>query len=349
MLSTRGAVLALGATCAAIAGLAYGVEEFVLLAIAVAVLLALGQVWVWRRLRVSRRALRVAVSVPMAEVTAGQSAVVDLTVTNVSPRRRPPVVVEDPGGKWSVSYPGLGESSVAGASRAHPTRGISSRRNSSRGDSSGRDDPPHGWLDGAGSRPTRRQRALDRRALARARRLPGLRPGSDASVSVRVPTATRGLLTLTDVGVWCEDPFRLVARRVTLAPPAHVIVYPTPAEVTEDGRATGAHPGSRAGSSAPGPTNGLSGDELSGLRPYAPGDRLHASALALPGTRRGAGRARIPRAPGRVLVAARGPASLRPHRASRSSTPSRAPPGSVPAPFGRASPSSCARARATAW
>jgi uncharacterized protein (DUF58 family) len=74
--------------------------------------------------------------------------------------------------------------------------------------------------------------------------------------------------------VWCEDPFRLVAGRVTLAPPAHVIVYPTPAEVAEDGRTTGAHPGSRARSSSPGPTNALSGDELSGLRPYAPGDRL---------------------------------------------------------------------------
>jgi len=269
VLSTRGAVLALGATFAAIAGLAYGVEEFVLLAIAVGSLLALGQVWVWRRLGVSRRALRVAVSVPRAEVTAGQSAVVELTVTNVSRRRRPPVVVEDPGGKWSVSYPGLGESSVAGASRARPTRG-----NSSRGDSSGADAPAQGWLDGARSRPTRRQRARDRRALSRARRLPGLRPGSDATVSVRVPTATRGLLTLSDVGVWCEDPFRLFARRVTLAPPAHVIVYPKPAEVTEAGRATGAHPGSRTRSSALGPTNGLSGDELSGLRPYAPGDRL---------------------------------------------------------------------------
>jgi len=274
VLSTRGAVLALGATFAAIAGLAYGVEEFVLLAIAVGSLLALGQVWVWRRLGVSRRALRVAVSVPRAEVTAGQSALVELTVTNVSRRRRPPVVVEDPGGKWSVSYPGLGESSVAGASRAHPTRAHPSRGDPSRGDPSGRDAPSQGWLDGAGARPTRRQRARDRRALSRARRLPGLRPGSDATVTVRVPTATRGLLTLANVGVWCEDPFRLVARRVTLAPPAHVIVYPTPAEVTEDGRASGAHPGSRARSSASGPTNGLSGDELSGLRPYAPGDRL---------------------------------------------------------------------------
>ena len=107
MLSTRGAILAVGAAGAALAGLAYGVEEFVLMAIAVAVLLALAKLWV-------------------AEVTAGHSAVVVLTVTNLSRRRRPPVVVEDPDGKWSVSYPGLGESSIAGASRAHPGRGTSS-------------------------------------------------------------------------------------------------------------------------------------------------------------------------------------------------------------------------------
>ncbi len=88
-----------------------------------------------------------------------------------------------------------------------------------------------------------------------------------------MPTATRGLLTLADVGLWCEDPFRLVARRITVAPPAHVVVYPTPAEVSRDApRASPA--GSRPGSPRAGKTGALSGDELSGLRPYAPGDRL---------------------------------------------------------------------------
>ena len=122
MLSTRGAVLGAGAAFAAVAGLAYGVEEFVLLAIAVGVLLTVGVVTVWRRRGVSRRALRVVVRVPVAEVTARQSAVVELTVTNTGRRRGPPVVVEDPAGKWSISYPGLGESSVAGTSRASRAR-----------------------------------------------------------------------------------------------------------------------------------------------------------------------------------------------------------------------------------
>jgi len=269
VLSTRGVVLAVGAVCAALAGLAYGVEEFVLLALAVGVLLALAKVGVGRRQRVSGWALRVAVSVPVAEVTAGQSAVVHLTVTNVSRRRGPPVVVEVPDGNWSVSYPGLGVSTVAGGARAHPPRGYGSPK-----DPPGRDAPGPGWLDAAESRPGRRQRARDRRALSRAWRLPGLGPDADATVSVRVPTSTRGLLTLADVAVWCEDPFRLVSRRVTLAPPAHVIVYPMPEEVTDDGRATGAHPGNRSPSPWRGPAHARSGDELSGLRPYAPGDRL---------------------------------------------------------------------------
>jgi uncharacterized protein (DUF58 family) len=106
-----------------------------------------------------------------------------------------------------------------------------------------------------------------------ARRLPDLRPGADVTLSISVPTSQRGLLTLSGIGLWCEDPFRLVARRVTVAPPAHVIVFPTPADVAA-GRATGAHPGGRERSSATGAANALSGDELNGLRPYAPGDRL---------------------------------------------------------------------------
>ena len=93
-------------------------------------------------------------------------------------------------------------------------------------------------------------------------------------MSIGVPTATRGLLTLGEVGLWCEDPFRLVVRRITMAPPAHVIVYPTPADSSQEGRTTGTHPGSREHASALGAPNALSGDELSGLRPYAPGDRL---------------------------------------------------------------------------
>jgi uncharacterized protein (DUF58 family) len=204
--------------------------------------------------------------VPVAEVGTRQSAVVELAVTNLGTRRQPPVLVEASRGHWSVSHPGLDESSFAGA-----------RRSQGAGPASGGHRPgagaDWGWLGGGGSRPSRRQRADDRRAVSVARRLPDLRPGADVTLSISVPTTRRGLLTLSGIGLWCEDPFRLVARRVTVAPAAHVIVFPTPAEVTPE-RATGAYRGGRPDSSAAGGPNALSGDELNGLRPYAPGDRL---------------------------------------------------------------------------
>ncbi|MGD0381018.1 MAG: DUF58 domain-containing protein [Acidimicrobiales bacterium] len=280
MLSTRGAVLAGGAACSAIAGLVYGVEEFVFLAISVGVLLVVGAVSAWHRLRTTRRALHLVVNVPVAEVTARQTATVELTVTNVGRRRRPPVLVEDPRAHWSVSHPGLGETSIAGARRTGTASASGSRSPTASGrppvgfTSLGQRSPAQGWLGAPGPRRTRRQRAQDRRRLSAARPVPDLGPGAGATLSVRVPTARRGLLTLSQVGVWCEDPFGLIALRITVAPPAHVIVYPAPAEPAHRGRPTGAHRGAQAPSATAGATDAMSGDELSGLRPYAPGDRL---------------------------------------------------------------------------
>src|SRR5580700_4646706 len=110
-------VVVAGAAGAAGAGLAYGVEEFVFLALVVAVVVGLGTVTAWSRQRVIRRAVQVVVTVPLAEVTAGQSALVELTVTNGGRRRLPPVLVEDPSAHWSISHPGLGETSVGGGRR----------------------------------------------------------------------------------------------------------------------------------------------------------------------------------------------------------------------------------------
>jgi len=251
-------VLGAGSVGSAIAGLVYGVEEFVFLAMAVGVLFAVGALSMGYRRRASRRTLRLVVRVPVAEVTAQQSAVVELTVTNTGNRRRPPVLVEDPSVHWAVSHPGLSESSLAGA-RAHVTP-----RNPA---------PSGGWWDSSATRRDRAQRAHDRRAVSRARRLPGAGPGPGAMVSIPVPTGDRGLLTLSDLGVWCQDPFGLVASRVAWAPPAHVIVYPA-APVMAAPRPAGAQRAGRERSSTAGTTNALSGDELSGLRPYAPGDRL---------------------------------------------------------------------------
>ena len=297
MLSTRGLVLAVGSACSAIAGLVYGVEEFVLLAMSVGVLLAVGAISSWRRQRVSRHALNLVVKVPVAEVSAHQAAVVELTVTNLGRHRHPPVLVEDPHDHWSVSHPGLGDNSVAGARRGPRSRGTTSPAPNAGGTNSRgapiREPSPRrpdafteGWLVSAGTRRSRRERAHDRRAVSRSRGIPDLEPGEDSVLSIAVPTAVRGLLTLSDVGLWCEDPFHLVARRIKTAPPAHVVVYPVPAETSPADRATGPHPGSRERSGAGASTNSMSGDDLSGLRPYAPGDRLtrlHWPALARSG------------------------------------------------------------------
>jgi uncharacterized protein (DUF58 family) len=179
------------------------------------------------------------------------------------------VLVEDPRTHWSVSHPGLGEASIAGSrsptASGRPPQGFTSL---------GQRSPSHGWLGTAGPRRTRRERGRDRKSVSAARTVPDLGPGAGATLSIRVPTARRGLLTLSDMGVWCEDPFGLVAFRVTVAPPAHVIVYPAPTEMAHRGRPTGARPGARARAATAGATDAMSGDELSGLRPYAPGDRL---------------------------------------------------------------------------
>ena len=273
MLTTRGSVLAVGAAGAAVAGLAYGVEEFVFLGISVGVLLVLGAGSVWVGARRSRTGLRVVVTVPVAEVTAHQAATVALTLAGGG-GPRPSVRVESPDDHWSVSYPGLAESSVAGSRRRPPTGGGAPAPGAVT-----RGFPAFGersWSRGSlgGPRPrSRRERGRDRRRVAGARPVPALGPGGEATMTVGVPTAQRGLLTLSDVGLWCVDPFGLVALRITTAPPAHVIVYPDPADASDAGHPDATRRGAVRAADV-GLTSALSGDELSGLRPYEPGDRL---------------------------------------------------------------------------
>ena len=268
MLSSRGIVLAVGACAAAVSGLVYGVEEFVLVAVAAGVLLALGAFWVRRRDRAMRGALRVVTTVPVPEVSAGTPTFVDMTVTNTARRRIPPVSVEDPGERWTVSHPGLRD-----LRRADPPR-------------TGLQDRIQG----------REQRGAARRVLRRVVRLADLAPDAGITLRVPVPTARRGLLALGRVGLWCEDPFRLFARRVAVSPPAHVTVYPVPdVSVGHRPRNDGVDRHDTAyrtvgsmqrGSGAVPASATLAGDELSGLRRYIPGDRLtrlHWQALARSG------------------------------------------------------------------
>ena len=275
MLSSRGVVLATGAAGAAVAGLLYGVEEFVLLALAVGVLLVVGVATLWYRTRLARRSLRVVVRVPVAELASGQSALVEMLVCNEGRRRLPPIVVEEPRRHWTVTHPGLG----GGPSPGAPGRTVPDGPGRS-----GSTPPAPGLLD-VRPGPGRRHTGTLRRLVGRSFRLPDLPPGADAALWIPVPTSTRGLLTLHRVGLWCEDPLRLFARRVAVAPPAHAVVHPVPADAGRPPSAA-SRPGARPAPGSRPPTQAVSGDELSGLRPYAPGDRLtrlHWPALARAG------------------------------------------------------------------
>lgn len=244
MLSYRGATFALGGGLLAVAGAAYGVEEFELVAFAAAVLFVTGFFVVWYRCVEARRSLQVGVRVPVAEVIMGQAASAELTVTNIGKRATGPFLVEDPARRWHLTHPGIG----------------------------GRRDPsPDGH---ASTRPVRRLFG-ERPRLGDPLRLPVLRPGEQAVVSIPIPTAARGLLGLSCLGIWCEDPLRLVACNVAGGPLTHVLVCPRPERASNGDAAAPTGGASRPYDSDEhdvAQTQG--GDEFRSLRPYVPGDRL---------------------------------------------------------------------------
>jgi uncharacterized protein (DUF58 family) len=249
----------IGALAAGLSGLVYGVEEFVFLALVVGALLCLGVAIVTARGRACRQSVRLVTAVPQAEIGAGQVADAELTVINTGRRPLPSMLVVVADANWTLSFPGLAHGALAARRRA--------------AEAAERPRPARGFAEPSDRR-TRRQRAADRRAVNGADALDPLAAGAQALSRFAVPSNRRGVLTLSGVTVWCQDPFGLAARRVAVAPPAHVIVYPAPTESGGDQPRRGARPGRHPESGATLPTNALSGDELSGLRPYAPGDRL---------------------------------------------------------------------------
>lgn len=246
MVSSRGATLASAAVVLAVAGAAYGVEEFELVAFSVALLAVIAIVLVWSRGSKARRSLEIGLRVPAAELVVGQRAAAELTITNAGRRATGPVEVEDPGRRWRLSHPGLsarpgGRPTVEAADTA---RGF-------------------------------RRFVGEKRILGDPLRLPGLRPGEQAVVAVPIPTSARGLLSLSPLRVWCEDPLRLVARRAAASPPTHVLVCPSPERATTSESAPAVGGASRPYDSdehEAARTQG--GDEFRGLRPYVPGDRM---------------------------------------------------------------------------
>ncbi|HVC71820.1 MAG TPA: DUF58 domain-containing protein [Acidimicrobiales bacterium] len=257
MVSFRGLLLSTVAGVLAVVGLGFGVEEFVMIAIALGVLLVLGAGSVAWRSRSARRSLHLELRVPANEVSVGQPAIMELFVTNSGRRTIASVRIESPARHWTVSHPGLG------------TR--------------------HAGSDALRSAPSNGNPVVAlSHILAWSVPLPELRRGASTTVRIAVPTATRGVLTLQPVGVWREDPFRLFARRAVEGPTAQMIACPVPdltragrrpAQTVVSGRPSEPRPG------AP-PSPSVAGDDLSSLRPYVPGDhlnRLHWPALARTG------------------------------------------------------------------
>ncbi len=196
MVSFRGLLLSTGAGILAVVGFGFGVEEFVLLAIALGVLLVLGAASVLWRARVARRGLRFALRVPAMEVNVGQAATMEMEITNSGRHTVAALRIEAPARRWTVTYPGLG-------ARHDPTL--------------------------APTLPVETNPVVAlARTLARSLPLADIAPGSSTTLRIPVPTAVRGVVTLHPVGVWSEDPFRLFALRSTAAPSAHMIVCPVP-------------------------------------------------------------------------------------------------------------------------
>jgi uncharacterized protein (DUF58 family) len=240
----------------ALSGLAYGVEEFVLVALSAgaAVVAALGLLLVSGG--TTRRAVHVDLVVPPGELSVGEPAVVTVVVENRGGRPLPELWLERDGG-WQVSYPGWAPSS-ASADGGQRWTGRPRRR-------------------GLPSVARRLGGAAPVPSAARRVTVPPLPPGRRFATRLVVPTERRGLWSLESRRLWCADPFGLFVRQVGRSPGAHLVVCPVPAT-----RVSGGAPEADAGRpdaliEAHGQTRRAvgGGDELAGLRPYRPGDRLN--------------------------------------------------------------------------
>jgi uncharacterized protein (DUF58 family) len=254
VLTGRGLLLVPSSLLLVLAGLAYGVEEFLLLAVAAGALLAWGGLVICWRVPRARRALRLEVERPRRDLYVDGEGSVGLLFTNTG--RRPLRALWLDGGRhWRVSFPGF-----TGRVRDLPPL-------------------PEGPR-------ARRRRRLRRMAglgpeLAGALAVEALAGRGHVRLSIGVPGTSRGLWSLEPVALWCTDPLRLVAWRVARTPVVHVVVVPRP---TPPWGPPGSDPGSRPDHHAAAPPSASGGgDEFAGLRPYVPGDRLtrlHWPALA---------------------------------------------------------------------
>jgi uncharacterized protein (DUF58 family) len=249
-----------GLSCLALAaalgigGRIAGVEEFVLLAVALGVLLAVGPIVLWHRAERSTGTVMIELRPSSHEVPVGADAFVALTVNNIGSHTSAPMRLESSDDVWRLSRPGFRSRATA----------LTERRSTL---------PESDENAGAISRP-RRERGW-RGRVARAVKVPALGPGERAEIDVVVPTDRRGVLTLSGLRLWCLDAFELFAYELATSAEASIVVVPAATPPLEVVRGV-LQPASRYHWSPPpsGEATGGPGFDLSGLRPYVPGDRL---------------------------------------------------------------------------
>ena len=240
----RGLCCLLIAAALGICGRLAGVEEFVLLAVALGVLLAAGPIVLWHRAERAVGLLNVEFRPTSHEVAVGSPASLIVVISNAGVRTCAPMRLEVPDRSWQLSRPGL-RSRAEEADSFTKMSDLARRRN--------------GW----------------RNRISGAARVPALGPSEKAEIAFTLPTSKRGVVSLGSLRLWCLDPFELFAYEMVVPTETSVVIVPDAAapsglmggSLQPAGRIEWAPP-------ATGESSGGQGFDFSGLRPYVPGDRL---------------------------------------------------------------------------
>lgn len=241
--TNRGLVCLAIAAGLGIGGRLAGVEEYVLFAVALGVLLAAGPIVLWHRADRAVTALQVELRPSSHEVQVGGQGWLSVSVVNIGQRICAPMRLERPDDAFALSRPGFRRTSGDNAASNDQAVGRRAR----------------GW----------------RKSITRGIRVPALGPDERAELDFSIPTSRRGVLTVPRLRLWCLDPFELFAYEMVVTTEASIVVVPDP---TPPRRLVGGvlQPAGRFVWSPPqsGESTGGQGFDLSGLRPYVPGDRL---------------------------------------------------------------------------
>lgn len=196
MPTRRGLLVTLVAGSLAGVGRRFGVEEFLIVAVAAGVLVLLGGPVAELRGARASRALAVEVRPASMEVVAGDRAAVEVRLVNNGTRRLGAARMTDPAGCWRRAAGS--EVHAPPTTTGHVPLGKTFRFLGS-------------WV--ARSSPSLTIEPMEP-------------AGGGIVVEVEVPTGARGELVLEGLVVWCEDPFRMFALPALKVPPVRVLVLP---------------------------------------------------------------------------------------------------------------------------